>query len=80
MSNSLRNMIESILITEITRLYDKAIVPPGLSPEDMRKLEILVKIKDLENPDESKNRKINPLNKSVEELMRIASSEPKKKT
>jgi len=70
---SLRNMIESILITEITKLYEKAATPMGLSIEDVKKLEVFVKIKDLENPEEPKDQ-INPLNKTLKELKELAKS------
>lgn len=46
--SDLKEKIESIIITEVNKLYEKA-AGPGLTVEDIRKLEVLVKIKDIEN-------------------------------
>ena len=72
MSGTLKQMIESILITEITRLYEQAAMPGGLSIEDVKKLEVLVKIKDVENVED--RRKTNSTNKTLDELIKLAKS------
>lgn len=73
MSNSLKQMIESILITEITRLYERASNPVGLSIEDVKKLEVLVKIKDVENVEDRKKSSNSP-ERTIDELIKLAKS------
>lgn len=69
---TLKDMVESILITEITRLYERAVMPGGLTVEEIRKLEVLVKIKEVENVEDTKNKKINRKQLSLDELEKIA--------
>jgi len=71
MSTDLKAKIESILITEITKLYEKAGSPLGLTVDDVKKLEVLVKIKDLEKDDKSDPVKPE-ITSDIETLMRIA--------
>lgn len=69
--SKLRDKIESIIISEVDKLYEKA-AHGGLTVEDIRKLEVLVKIKDLENISGSEEKKDEQRQRagSVEELMR----------
>lgn len=69
-SKDLKDKIESILITEINKLYEKAALM-GLSVEDVRKLEILVKIKDLEKHDKLPPH-VPEITTDIETLMKIA--------
>lgn len=72
---TLKNMIESILITEITRLYESAASPVGLTLEDVRKLEIFVKIKDLENAESNSDEESDLKDVPIEQLIAIAKSQ-----
>ena len=75
MSSNLKAKIESILITEITKLYEKAASPLGLTIDDVKKLEVLVKIKDLERDDKADPVKAE-ITADIETLMKIARGTP----
>ena len=69
MSN-LKDMIETILITEVTKLYNSAATPMGLTSEETRKLETYVKVlKDFDNLHDNVKKK--PKAKSIESLLKI---------
>lgn len=71
---NLDNMMETILIQEITRLYNLSGKGIGLSKEDMEKFHILARIKDTLKMSDDDKKKINPMNKKLSELVRIAQS------
>lgn len=69
--SDIKAKIESILLTEIDRLCIIAASPLGLTVDDVKKLEILVKIKELEKDDKADPARPEA-SADIDTLMRIA--------
>jgi len=70
--SQLKSMIESILITEIKRLYEMAATPTGLTNEETKKLETFCKILHIFDDLHDTPKKSKPIQASMEELIRLA--------
>jgi len=70
MSN-IKDMIETILITEVTKLYNSASTSIGLTSEETRKLEVFVKVlKDFDTLHNNVKR-VKSKPQSIEKLLKI---------
>jgi hypothetical protein len=63
-------MIESIIITEITRLFNRAADPTGLSFEDVRKLEVYCKIYDSHKENDPKKKTAEGAKPNILEILK----------
>lgn len=71
----MKDMIETIIITEITRLYEKASTPLGLSGDETKKLKVYVEILEVFDDIHDNSKNENKPKFTPEELLKLVSKQ-----